>query len=123
MIAGYVNAYREAIIRLVVSGPLGRSQEIDAVVDTGFTGFLTLPLSIIANLELPFRRRGRAVLADGSESLFDIYEARVLWDGQPRRVAIDAVDTDSLVGMALLSGYELTVQAVVGGRVSIKAIP
>jgi clan AA aspartic protease len=122
VIVGSVNSYREAIIRLVVSGPLGQEQEIDAVVDTGFTGFLTLPLSLIATLNLPFRRRGRAVLADGSESLFDIYEARVLWDGQPRRVAIDAVDTDSLVGMALLSGYELTIQAVVGGRVSIKAI-
>ena len=123
MIVGSVNAYREAIIRLTVSGPRGQEQEIDAVVDTGFTGFLTLPPSLITTLGLPFRRRGRAVLADGSESLFDIYEAKVLWDGQPRRVAIDAVDTDSLVGMALMHGYELTLQAVVGGRVSIKAIP
>lgn len=122
MIAGTVNAYLEAIIRLVVSGPRGQEQEIEAVVDTGFTGFLTLPPSLITTLGLPFRRRGRAVLADGSESLFDIYEATVLWDGQPRRVAIDAVDTDSLVGMTLLYGYELTVQAVAGGRVSIKAI-
>lgn len=122
MILGTVNGYREAIIRLVVSGPREQEQEIEAVVDTGFTGFLTLSPSLITTLGLPFRRRGRAVLADGSESLFDIYEATVLWDGQPRRVAIDAVDTDSLVGMALLYGYELTIQALVGGRVSIKAM-
>lgn len=122
MIWGSVNAYHEAIIHLVVRGPQRQEQEINAVIDTGFTGFLTLPPSLITTLGLPFRRRGRAVLGDGSEILFDIYEATVLWDGQQRRVAIDSADTDSLVGMALLYGYELTVQAVVGGRVCIKAI-
>lgn len=122
MISGSVNAYREASIHLVVRGSRGQEQEIKAVVDTGFTGFLSLPPALITALGLPFRRRGRAVLGDGSEILFDIYEATVLWDGQQRRVAIDSADTDPLVGMALLYGYELTVQAVVGGRVSIKAI-
>ncbi len=122
MILGSVNAYSEAIIRLLVIGPQGQEQELEAVVDTGFNGSLSLPPSVIAKLDLPFRRRGRAVLADGSESLFDIYEAIVLWDGQPRRVAIDAVETDSLIGMTLLYGYELTVEAVVGGSVSIKAM-
>ncbi|MBV8882469.1 MAG: hypothetical protein JO235_00495 [Chroococcidiopsidaceae cyanobacterium CP_BM_RX_35] len=91
----FVNVYREAIIRVVVSGPQGQEQEIEALVDTGFNGFLTLPSSLITILGLPFRRRGRAVLADGSESLFDIYEATLLWDGQLRRIAVDAVDTDS----------------------------
>jgi len=123
VIVGSVNTYLEAIVRLVISGPPGQEQELDAVIDTGFNGFLTLPPRLISTLGLPFRRRGRAVLADGSESLFDIYEARVLWDGQSRRVAIDAVETEPLIGMALLSGYELTVQVVVGGRVSLKAIP
>ena len=108
MIAGTVNVYREAIIKLVVSGPRGH-EEISTVVDTGFNGFLTLPPSLITTLCLPFRRRGRAILADGNESLFDIYEATVLWDGQLRRVAVDVVDTDSLIGMALLYGYELTI--------------
>jgi hypothetical protein len=53
---------------------------------------------------------GRALLADGTTSLFDIYEATVLWDGALRRVAVDAADIDPLVGMCLLDGYELTVQ-------------
>ena len=62
------------------------------------------------------------LLADGSTSLFDVYEATVLWDGTPRRVAVDAADIDPLVGMRLLDGYELTVQAVVGGQALIKAL-
>lgn len=57
---------------------------------------------MIAELGLPWRRRGRAVLADGSQSIFDVHEATVLWDGAPRRIAVDAIDGDALVGMAMI---------------------
>jgi clan AA aspartic protease len=123
MITGVVTAYRQAVIRLTVRGPDGREQEIEAVIDTGFDGSVTLPATLIATLGLVWRRRGRALLADGSESLFDIHEATVVWDGQPRRVAVDAADTDPLVGMSLLYGYELIVQAMDGGSVIIKPLP
>ena len=123
MIIGVVSAYREALIRLIVRGPRGQEQEIEAVIDTGFDGALSLPPVLIGPLGLPWRRRGRALLADGTESLFDIYEATVVWDGTPRRIAIDAADTDLLVGMSLLYGYELTIQAVEGGRGIIQALP
>ena len=109
MITGSVNAYCEAIIRLRIYDLQGQSQEIEVVVDTGFNGALTLPLNVIEALRLPFRRSGRALLADGSESLFDIYEAIVDWDGQRRRISVDAADTDPLLGMALLEGYELRI--------------
>ncbi len=39
MMTGVVNANREATIRLVVIGPSGQQQEIEAIIDTGFTGF------------------------------------------------------------------------------------
>src|SRR5215210_147835 len=122
IITGTVNAYREAVVRVVVRGSQGQEQEIEAIIDTGFNGSLSLPPMLVAALGLPFRRRGRALLADGSEGLFDVHEATVVWDGQPRRVSTDTADTDPLVGMALLEGYELTVQAVDGGSVFIKAL-
>ena len=96
---------------------------IEAVIDTGFDGALFLPPADITALGLPWRRRGRALLADGTTSLFDIYEATVLWDGAPHRVAVDAADIDPRVGMRLLDGYELTVQVIMGGQVLIKALP
>lgn len=123
MIIGMVTAFRQATIRLTVRGLTGQEQEVGAVIDTGFDGALTLPAALIAALGLPWRRRGRALLANGSECLFDVYEATVLWDGAPRRVAVDAADIDPLVGMLLLYGYELTVQAMEGGQVTIKALP
>ena len=123
MITGHVTIYREAVISLSVKGPEGQSREIDAVIDTGFNGFLTLPASLIQELGLVWRRRGRAMLADGSDSLFDIYEATVTWDDRPRRIAVDEVNSDPLIGMSLLYGYELTVQVIDGGRVVINPLP
>jgi clan AA aspartic protease len=123
MITGSVTVAREAVISFTVRGPNGQEHEIEAVIDTGFDGSLTLPSALITALGLPWRRRGRALLADGNESVFDIYEATVLWDGTARRVSVDEVDVMPLVGMALLYGYELTMQIVEGGRVLLKPLP
>jgi predicted aspartyl protease len=60
---------REPTISVRVTGPDGQQQEIRALIDTGFDGFLTLPSGLIAALDLPWRRRGRAILADGAESV------------------------------------------------------
>jgi hypothetical protein len=38
-------------------------------------------------------------------------------------VEIDAADTDPLVGMGLLYGYEVRIQAIEGGAVTIEALP
>lgn len=122
MITGVVTPFREARIRLIVRGPAGQTQQVEAVIDTGFDGALALPPLTIAALGLPWRRLGRALLADGSESLFDVHEATVDWDGAPRRVAVDAVNIDPLVGMLLLDGHQLTIEAVVGGRVTIQVL-
>lgn len=120
MIVGSVNVRREAIVRLVVVGPQGNEREIEAVLDTGYTGWLTLPQDLVAELDLPFRGRGSAFLADGSESFFDIHEAVVAWAGQRRAAAIHVVNTDPLLGMGLLHGNELTMQVVPGGTVTLR---
>ena len=82
-----------------------------------------MPTALIAALGLAWRGRESAVLADGSEHLFDFYEANVEWDGDARRTIVIAADSDPLVGMALLSGSELTIEVVPGGFVTITALP
>jgi clan AA aspartic protease len=123
MIIGVVTADREAIIRLDVHGSALQVEEVDAIIDTGFDGWLSLPPAVIGQLGLVWRRRGRALLADGSESIFDIYDGTVIWDGQPRHIAVDEADTIPLVGMALLEGFELIVQVRSSGQVIIRALP
>ena len=122
MIVGSVTAFREPVIRLAIHGPSGPAHEIEAVIDTGFNGALSLPPALIAALDLRWRTRARAVLADGSPRLFDIHEATIEWDGAPRRTLVHAADSQPLVGMTLLDGYELTIQGVPGGAVTITAL-
>jgi clan AA aspartic protease len=122
MIIGNVNANREAIVRLAVFGINQKRQGIKAVVDTGYTGFLTLPSTIINTLGLTWYMRQEGILGDGSICLFNVYEASVLWDGQVRIIEINEAETDPLVGMGLLEGYELKVQGLAGGSVTITAL-
>ena len=121
MIQGSVNAAYEAVVTLAVRGPAGQTTEIDAVIDTGFTGVLTLPPALVSELGLPFVTRGRATLANGSEDFFDIYEVAVLWESQLRYVLADAADTTPLLGMALLDSRSMYVEVERGGRVVIQA--
>ncbi len=61
MITGVVTEDRQAIIHLIVRGPAGQEQEVEAIIDTGFDGWLSLPSSLIVRLGLVWRRRGRAL--------------------------------------------------------------
>jgi clan AA aspartic protease len=121
MITGRVT-YREASIQLTVRGARSRERKIRAVIDTGYTAFLSLPPVLIASLGLQWKSSGRGILAHGSECLFDVYVGKVIWDGKERTVLVDEADTDPLVGMALLNGYELKMQIRPGGEVTIKRL-
>ncbi len=123
MINGVVNTDREALIRLVALGEGGQQQEIDAIIDTGFTGFLTLPPALIMTLGLPWLCRQPGILADGSVGFFDVYVGTVMWDGRPRTVEVEAADTEPLVGMSLLENHSLHIDVRSGGAVSIAALP
>ena len=122
MINGVVSSDRQVVIPLTILGNAGYDRNIEAIVDTGFDGWLSLPPSLIAALALQWRQRGRAFLADGSECVFDIYEGTVVWDGQNVRIPVHEAETAPLVGMSLLDGYELFVQVRSSGNVTIRKL-
>ncbi|MDB9517055.1 clan AA aspartic protease [Roseofilum reptotaenium CS-1145] len=122
MIYGVVNWRREATLPLVVGNSTGQREVIDTVIDTGFDGFLSLPDETIIRLGLPWRTSSTVTLGDGSETMFDFYTGTVIWDGQYRMIDIAESETEPLVGMGMLYGYRLQVDAVEGGRVKIEAL-
>ena len=122
MISGVVTSNREAVIRVLVRGTRGQEAQAEGVIDTGFTGFLTLPRGLIATLAPSFAGTTRAVLADGSEVSMDVFDTTVLWDNQERDIVVHAAEGAPLVGMALLSGYRVTLDVEDGGSVSIEAL-
>ena len=70
-----------------------KTKLVDAVIDTGFSGFLTLPDNIIADLDLIWKGRDIATLGDDTSCIFDVYIALVIWDGQYRRIDINESET------------------------------
>ena len=120
MMLGFVNQSCEAIISVAVGDSNAPKQMVDSVIDTGFTGFLSLPLSIITTLGLPWHFRDVGTLGDGSEVIFDMYRATVIWDGHLQVIDVAASEADPLVGMSLLYGFKLQIEAVEEGTVVIE---
>jgi clan AA aspartic protease len=108
-------------IRVQIRGA-GADRPIVALVDTGFTGWLMLPLPLVRELQLPWRSLGQAALADGSLYDYDEYSASVLWDGRVRAVHAIGGGSVPLIGMSLLAGYELRMQVHSRGAVRIRRL-
>ena len=123
MIIGVVTKQFDAVIGLSLIGSRQQRERCDAVIDTGFNGWLTLPPTMIRDLGLRWRRRGLAYLADGSSSFYDIYAAEILWDRRRIRIDVDECDTTPLIGMRLLDGHDVRLTVRRGGRVEIRRLP
>ena len=121
MIRGEVNANQEAILNLQLHGPAGQMHQVEVVIDTGFNGFLILPPAVVAKLGLVPLTRGRAILANGREDVFTIYEVMVVWGDRLVAVEVGALEA-ALVGMSLLYGHELRIQVLEGGHVIVEAL-
>lgn len=93
--------------------------ELDVLIDTGFTGCLTLPREVVSELGLELEGETLAVLADGSEVTYDMYFCTVDWFDGNRSVEVLATDSTPLLGMELLAGMRLQRDVVPDGVVSI----
>jgi clan AA aspartic protease len=113
---------RHAVLPVTLRLPNHGDLSVDFVVDTGFTGFLTLPAKAVAALGLAFAENIPANLADDSEIQIRVYEATILWNGTAMEVRVLATGRRPLLGTALLQGQELVVQFVEDGLVSVEDI-
>ena len=123
MITGLVTKDREIVVALALRGAANQEILIETVLDTGFNGFLTLPASLITQLDLSKVGEIPATLGDGSNVTADLFEAKVLWDGEEREVLALQMEGGELIGMSLLWGQRFMVEAKLNGRVTIEALP
>ncbi len=83
MIEGAVNAAYEAVVTLPLQGPDGRTRDIQAVIDTDYTGTLMLPTTVVADLGLSLSHMGWALLANDDVVSFDVHDVIVLRSASP----------------------------------------
>ena len=105
----------EQIIQLSLSRSDRKVYRQDAIVDTGFNGWLPLSPDLIAHLDLKWKRRE-------SECVFNVDEAVLVWDGNFPTIPIDESGSEQLVGMSLMEGYQLIVQVFKGGHVELSRV-
>ena len=110
----------EAWVTLSVMAVDGELQQCDVIVDTGFTGWLTLPEADIRRLGLAGGGYRDAVTASGNMEGFDYYETWVLWHGRLHEIEVFQSIDQSLLGMELLEGSRVAVYAWDGGDIIIR---
>jgi clan AA aspartic protease len=121
MLIGHVTSDKEAVIPIEVLGANGQVR-VEAVIDTGYNGFLTLPRTVIEGLGLTFVGPARAALGDGNEVTMDLFLAAVQWEDGPRDVLVLQTDGGTLLGMAMLGGCRVVMDVEEGGSVSIESL-
>ena len=86
----------EAVLPLRVFDPGrgGRQSNLRAVIDTGFTGHLTLSAEVVTSLSLPELGSEEIVLADGRAEIASVHRATIEWHGRPRTVPALAIEGD-----------------------------
>ena len=122
MITGKITTNREAIIELEVIGLNQSREKVEAVIDTGFNGYLTLPNDLINYLKLQRAGSRHVTLGDGNVVVLDMYLAMVLWHGQQREVLALQADGGPLIGMSLLYGNRVMLEIIDNGDVTIASL-
>lgn len=92
------------------------------VVDTGFNGYLTLPVGAVGAMNLPLFSTTAAILADGTQSLIPTHVATIRWHGQELLVPVLAMGSKPLLGVSLLDQSRLVVEFIEDGAVELEKL-
>lgn len=119
MISGTVSPDRQARLTIELLSADGQFQPFEFILDTGFTGDLSLPLQTLRQL-VALPEVGLPVeFADGSRIIATTWQATALCDHNPRPVLILESDGEPLLGMGLLWQNRITLEARPYGSVVI----
>lgn len=108
---GHVDDSGRALVAVKIQpSELASAEEVEAWIDTGFTGDLVLPKVLIENLGLSQSATVSAILADGSHVEMRAYSCLIDWFGELRKLEVVANEGNCpLLGIGLLEGHELQI--------------
>ena len=111
----------EATVALTVQAYDDTAERLTFLIGTGFYGSLTLSQEVVERLNLPPGdvKEVEITLPDALTANANLYKARILWHGRPREVEVISLENDFLIGMGLLRGSNLNIDAIPGGSVTI----
>lgn len=79
-----------------------RVMNVEFLVDTGFNGFVAVPMDLVNELGLSLGAVQSGVTADGRSSFFDTVSLTGEWNGEVKQARAQVLD-DSLIGTRLLN--------------------
>jgi predicted aspartyl protease len=105
---GFFDKSGSPALKIKIKGPFGDGVEFDAVLDTGFTGFICMPLLRALPLGLLLYGTTQVELADGNKSM-KITAKGMAKIGDEEKVGVvilEPTSNDVLLGMAFLRLFE-----------------
>ena len=120
MIRGVLNDRLEPMAVVEISNGDGAFQPVDALLDTGFGGDLTLPPDEVERLGLEYENRTPLILEGGKRIDAPVHRGFVKWFGQAREINVIAAEGQPLLGMSLLAGCKIAIRARPGGEALIE---
>ncbi len=114
MIEGRIDSNLEARIQVQVM-TTGGIKEVEFLVDTGFNGFIAVPISLVREFSLPLGAVQSGVTADGRAGYFDTVTIEFLWHGSAISHRAQVLD-EPLIGTRLLRGNAVSAEWIAEGR-------
>lgn len=108
---GWVDPGGRALIPITLKAPAqSLPTQLEAWIDTGFTGDLVLSQATIFSLGLPQSGTVGAQLGDGSSTVMNTFTCLIDWFGQEKQIEVVANSGQyPLLGVGLLRDHILTV--------------
>ena len=122
VIEGECNSAQELILNLQIANDRQQVVEQLAVIDTGFSGAISVPQAVVDILSLPFARHVVGRLADGSSTVVPLYIAKIPCGLRIFEAEIVVAGNQCLVGCQFLAGQRLQAEFFPGKTFTLTTI-
>lgn len=109
-------------ISILIHWSGGEDLEVEALMDSGFSGEIALPMSVVEDLELEYAQGRIVVLADGCYHQIETFKGSVFFADEWHDVIVYSTGGNPAVGMRLLRGAKISFETVPEGSINWERI-